>query len=262
MVIRHIKQLQTLIPPKISIFHTFRSPCYVLDQRHQSGASMIPRWERLQARMGVYVGQSPSHASNVALVLNPRTGHILPQFHVVFDDNFTTVEYIRKLTVPLHWAELVCSSAEIQIYSEHQVSTWQLLPDIDKEVGNFCTSKQLLPLSLKLVRELKLGLFTTSNTIEYHFWRSLCKLKRRSIIHLLPISVLKTCGKCHQQLILIPVVYIVPLKLKYSDVVTRCTLTLHKHIKLHPCIQQAQYVSNLPWCYSLLSVLLDTDCQV
>jgi hypothetical protein len=223
---------------KISNFHTFGSLFYVLDKRLQSGASMIPKWEP-RARMGIYVGQSPSHTSNVALVLNPRTGPILPQFHVAFDDDFTTVEYLLKVTVPPHWAELVCSSAEIQVYSEHQASTWQSLPDIDK-LAIFCTSKQLLPLLLKLVRELKLELFTTSKTIKYHFQRSMCKLKRRSIVHLLPISILKTCGKCHQQLILIPVVYIVPLKLKYSDVVTRFTLTLHKHIKLHPCIQLFQ----------------------
>jgi hypothetical protein len=42
------------------------------------------------------------HASNVALVLNPRTEHISLQFHDVFDDDFTTVEYLRKMTVPPH----------------------------------------------------------------------------------------------------------------------------------------------------------------
>ncbi len=67
--------------------------------------------------MGIYVGQSPSHASNVALVLNPRTGHVLPQFHVVFDDDFTTVAFLRKMEVPPHWAVLVRSSAEVQLYT-------------------------------------------------------------------------------------------------------------------------------------------------
>ncbi len=41
------------------------------------------------------------------------------------------------MTVPLHWADLVCSSAKIQVHSEHQASAWQLLPEIDKEVGIF-----------------------------------------------------------------------------------------------------------------------------
>ena len=40
---------------KVSNFHTFGSPCYVLDQRLQSGSSMIPKWEP-RARMGLYVG--------------------------------------------------------------------------------------------------------------------------------------------------------------------------------------------------------------
>jgi hypothetical protein len=120
----------------VSNFHTFGSPCYVLDQRLQSGSSMIPKWEP-RARMGIYVGRSPSHASNVALELNPRTGHVSPQFHVVFDDDFTTVEYLRKMTVPSHWAELVRSSAEVQQYTQRQVTTWQSLPELDKEDGDF-----------------------------------------------------------------------------------------------------------------------------
>ena len=28
----------------------------------------------------------------MALVLNPKTGHVSPQFHVVFDDKFDTVK--------------------------------------------------------------------------------------------------------------------------------------------------------------------------
>ena len=59
---------------------------------------MIPKWEP-RAQMGVYVGQSPSHASNVALVLNSRTGHVLPQFHVVFVGTLKD-GYIRNVPLP------------------------------------------------------------------------------------------------------------------------------------------------------------------
>jgi hypothetical protein len=69
---------------EISNFHTFGCPCYVLDHHLQSGNSMIPKWES-RARMGLYVGRSPSHAANVALIFNPCTGHISPQFHVILD---------------------------------------------------------------------------------------------------------------------------------------------------------------------------------
>ena len=78
----------------IKLFHTFGCPVYVLDGRLQSGLSMVPKWDP-RARMGIYVGRSPAHASSVGLVLNPRTGHVSPQFHVIYDDNFTTVPYLR-----------------------------------------------------------------------------------------------------------------------------------------------------------------------
>ena len=32
-----------------------------------------------------------SHSTNVGLILNPETGHISPQFHVVYDELFSTV---------------------------------------------------------------------------------------------------------------------------------------------------------------------------
>ena len=50
-----------------------------------------PKW-RQRSRLGVYLGPSPNHARSVALVLNPRTGHVSPQFHVKFDDFFETVQ--------------------------------------------------------------------------------------------------------------------------------------------------------------------------
>ena len=37
------------------------------------------------------MGWSPMHASSVALVCNLMTGHLSPQFHVVFDPWFETV---------------------------------------------------------------------------------------------------------------------------------------------------------------------------
>jgi hypothetical protein len=47
------------------------------------------------------------------------------------------VEYLCKMMVPPHWEELVCSSAEVQLYTERQVTTWQSLPELDKENGDF-----------------------------------------------------------------------------------------------------------------------------
>ncbi len=69
--------------------------------------------------------------------MNPRTGHILPQSHVVYDDDFTMVPYLQTATVPPHWAELANLSTDIPIYTKKQVGTWQLNPDIEAEYGDF-----------------------------------------------------------------------------------------------------------------------------
>jgi hypothetical protein len=74
-------------------------------------------------RMGIYVGRLPSHASNVGLILNLHMGQVLPQFHVVYDDDFTTVPYVHTATVPPHWAKLVCTSSTIALYTESKVGT-------------------------------------------------------------------------------------------------------------------------------------------
>ena len=60
-----------------------------------SGSNLITRtqaskWQS-RSRRGVFVGYSRVHSSDVPLILNPKTGHISPQYHVVFDDSFSTV---------------------------------------------------------------------------------------------------------------------------------------------------------------------------
>ena len=60
------------------------------------GYGVVPKWEP-RACMCIYVGRSPSHTSNVALILNPRSGHVSPQFHIVFGDDFTMVPHIFTL---------------------------------------------------------------------------------------------------------------------------------------------------------------------
>ena len=69
--------------------HVWGSPAYVLDKSIADGMK-IPRWKPRSTRC-IYLGKSPKHASNVPLVLNPSTGAITGQFHVVIDDWFATV---------------------------------------------------------------------------------------------------------------------------------------------------------------------------
>lgn len=64
-------------------------PAYVLDPTLQDGKK-LPKWKP-RSRIGVYLGVSPTHASTVGRILHPSTGHISPQYHVVYDELFQTV---------------------------------------------------------------------------------------------------------------------------------------------------------------------------
>ncbi len=129
-------------PVNLFNFHTFSCPCYILDHRLQSGGGKIPQWEP-RARMSIYVGHSPLHAANVLLILNPRTGHVSPQFHVVYDDDFMTVPYLCTATVAPHWAVLVNASTTIELYTKKQGGTWQSLPKLDVESGDFTSDTSI-----------------------------------------------------------------------------------------------------------------------
>jgi hypothetical protein len=64
-------------------------PVHVLQPRLQDGKK-LPKWDP-RSRRGMFVGMSQSHSSNVGMILNLRTGNVSPQYHVVYDDLFTTV---------------------------------------------------------------------------------------------------------------------------------------------------------------------------
>ena len=69
-------------PEKMNLdnLHTWGSPCYVLDERLQ-GQHIIPKWDP-RSQLKIYLGHSPCHAGSVALILNPRTFHVSPQYHI------------------------------------------------------------------------------------------------------------------------------------------------------------------------------------
>ena len=68
----------------------FGCPTYVLKSELQATTGIHPKWDA-RTRAGIYLGQSPIHNRNVALVLNIHTGYVSPQFHVKFDETFRTV---------------------------------------------------------------------------------------------------------------------------------------------------------------------------
>ncbi len=93
----------------IKNFHTLFFPIYVLDHRlHSAGGPGPLKWEP-RSRIGVYLGHSPFHARSVALVFNPKTARVSPQYHIIFDDDFTTVPYMDQGEVSPNWEEFIVS---------------------------------------------------------------------------------------------------------------------------------------------------------
>ena len=91
---------------KTEEFRTWGCPVYVLNAPNQSGGVGTPKWEP-RSHVGIYLGRSPVHAGNVSLVLNLGTGLVSPQYHLVFDDEFTTVKYLQSSNPPPNWANLI-----------------------------------------------------------------------------------------------------------------------------------------------------------
>eukprot|EP00978_Attheya_sp_CCMP212_P007527 scaffold17426_cov58-Attheya_sp.AAC.7 len=111
--------------------HTWGCPVYILDKRLQSSSVGPPKWEP-RSRLGIYLGHSPFHAGSVTLVLNPSTGYVLPQYHVVFDDDFTTVASIRAGVIPANWMDLVQRSSELATDEQFDLAQTWLAQDLSE----------------------------------------------------------------------------------------------------------------------------------
>ena len=113
----------------LNTLHTWGSSFYVLDEKLQS-TNIIPKWDP-RSQLHIYLGRSPCHAGPVALVLNPNTFHVSPQYHIVFDDDFSTVPFLASEDVLPNWAELVRVSERVtaercdlaELWCKFQVAT-------------------------------------------------------------------------------------------------------------------------------------------
>ena len=61
----------------------------------------IPKWDPM-IQIGVNMGFSKMHSTQFGMALNLLTGSISPQYHVVFDDMFSTV-MISTAAYPEVW---------------------------------------------------------------------------------------------------------------------------------------------------------------
>ena len=89
--------------------HVLDCPVYVLEPQLQD-TEKLPKWKRRSHR-GIYLGLSKVHSSNVYLVLNPNTKHVSPQYHLVFDEKFSTVYSAGKFDANV-WSSFVDSNLE------------------------------------------------------------------------------------------------------------------------------------------------------
>ncbi len=95
-------------------FRDFRvcgCPSYILAKRLQDGDS-YGKWKQ-RCWQGAYIGNSTCHAGHIPLIYNPLTTHISPQYHVTFDEGFTSLhrqssdikeEILQKLYQKGQWS--------------------------------------------------------------------------------------------------------------------------------------------------------------
>ena len=97
----------------VKSYHTVFCPTYVLDARLQSDGGLgLPKWKP-RSIIGVYLGHSTLHAGSVALVCNPTTVRVSPQYHIVFNDDFSTMPSMTSGTLPPNLEYLVKYSSEM-----------------------------------------------------------------------------------------------------------------------------------------------------
>ena len=73
----------------------------------------------------------------MTLVFNPTTGRVSPQFHVVFDEMFSTAPYMNTGKIPPNWHDLVIHSSEVATDEDFELAkNWSSnLPPMVPECG-------------------------------------------------------------------------------------------------------------------------------
>ena len=95
--------------------HVWGCTAYVLEPTIQDGQK-LPKWSP-RAKIGQFLGFSADHSTQIGLICNLRTNSINPQYHVVFDDLFTTVTNCNGSGITNEqqlkdWKEILCTATE------------------------------------------------------------------------------------------------------------------------------------------------------
>ena len=82
----------------LKLMYLFGCLAFVLDKCLCNGGK-TPKWNPYSCQ-GLYLGLPPHHASNLSLIDNLTTKHVLPQFHIVYNDEFISVNSTHLPTWP------------------------------------------------------------------------------------------------------------------------------------------------------------------
>jgi hypothetical protein len=113
---------------------------YVLDALLQDGKK-IPKWNP-QAPLGLLLGFTDLRSFLVPLVLKVDTGHISPQFHVIFDNEFETVTSLA-IGEPLdkQWADIFWLGRECFLDVNYDVNDQPILPLLSDIIKSYSKAK-------------------------------------------------------------------------------------------------------------------------
>ena len=103
--------------------HVWGFPAYILGSTIQDGQK-IPKWNP-HAKRGQFLGFSKDHSTQIGLIRNLQTNSITPQYHVAFDDLFTTVTNCDKSGISPQqqlqdWQDILCTGTE-QFYDPEDI---------------------------------------------------------------------------------------------------------------------------------------------
>ncbi|GFH50753.1 hypothetical protein CTEN210_07229 [Chaetoceros tenuissimus] len=110
--------------------HVWCCPAYVLDPKLADGKK-IPKWSP-RSRQGKFMGYSKDHSNSAGLILNPKSGYLSTQFHVLYDDKFETVEGCtrdqqRQVAQDVDWQRIIDREGAHEI--NYEVQDEDLVPD-------------------------------------------------------------------------------------------------------------------------------------
>ena len=108
--------------------HPFRCPVFTLDLI-LADRKKIPRWEP-RSQQSIFLGKSRHLSGNISLVLNCTTRNVILQFHLVFDDSFTTVTKNSTNTFPTNWDTLFEHNKDI--YQDFAKPLEAIIPNSSK----------------------------------------------------------------------------------------------------------------------------------